>query len=198
MSWYFSYFIGIKRDDGKIYPLGVYDANGKILPAVWKSRSFASDLWRKFRHVGDEEISDELKEEFGEYIEERFFTVLPYKELGSDDFVKDGYFLISEVNEYLLKKDGAWFEEIFTDCLTPTAYAGKRSAEFGNIEDLAKANANEEGPTYWRPYTEYMYFAYPAYESEEYETFLIKRACDMLEDYDTNRTEDMYIMLTQG
>ena len=63
MSYYYNYYVGYKKD-GKIYPWGPYNANGKLEPMVSRSRSFASDLHEEFYAVSDKEVSEELRKEF--------------------------------------------------------------------------------------------------------------------------------------
>ena len=69
MSWYYDYYICRKsKDDGKIYPFGPFDYNGKFFPALSKSRSFTSDLHEYFRDICTsnerKQISEELIKKF--------------------------------------------------------------------------------------------------------------------------------------
>ena len=204
MSWYYTYYIGHKKADGKIHLLGPYNADGKLRPALERSRSYASELYKDFYIPKEDELSDQVKQKFKGYIEDRLLSVLSYKDLGSTDFIKTGYFLIDSVNRYLQTKgdlDKYEVEGLFYDSLTPEAYAGKMVAEV-NKTDIPKVKYDWDGEeTEFHPYTDYMYFAYPDYDCIEYETFLLKNACQMMEYYgagDVITVDDMYIILTQG
>ncbi len=105
MSWYYDYYICRKsKDDGKIYPFGPFDYNGKFFPALSRSRSFASDLHEYFRDISTsnerKQISEELikkiheglsetdYEEFYEGSDHYFWSYLSYEELPKGDYIK--------------------------------------------------------------------------------------------------------------
>lgn len=200
MSWYYTYYIGIKRQDGKIHLLGMYDGSGRLFPVVEKSRSFESGFSDKFRRIKQEEVSDELKDKFNWNIENGYCKVLPFNEIGNTDYIKRGYFLIEDVNTYISgeHENAVDLGELFVDYLEPTAYAGKMLAERCGIIKYRHVDDDEECEPQWHSYTDYMYFAYPSYGSAEYDAFLVEQACCMLEDYTNNKAEDMYVILTEG
>ena len=179
MSYYYNYYIGYSHD-GKICPLGPYDAFGKLRCVLSRSRSFASDLHEDFRDVPEGMISDELRKEF-EYenwegrkeIDVRF---LEYENLPGDDFIRKGYFLIEDVAEYEKEHDS---EGLFYDCLSPTVYHAKAANEmkFGRPGPLKDCEGEEYIP---KAAADYMYYSYPDYRSKEYEVFLIKTVADIL------------------
>ena len=109
MSYYYNYFIGYMHE-GKIYPLGPYDAKGNPRDAVSRSRSFASDLHEDFDVVRDDMISDELRKEY-EYtnykdeVEMPRLKYLRVAELPKEPYIKKGYFLIKDV---LLFEEGGY------------------------------------------------------------------------------------------
>ena len=105
MSYYYNYYIGYKKD-GKIYPWGPYTHDGKLQPALEKSRSFASDLHNYFPYLNKSEASDELIKEFdwafknsdSDYIHNIKYITLDNLPTGSA--IRRGYFLISDVEAY--------------------------------------------------------------------------------------------------
>ena len=180
MSYYYNYYIGYKSG-GKFYPLGPYDAFGHIHPAVWKSSSYASDLHRSFQRLNNKDYSDELRNTFSytnyrgeeEVVDVKF---LPWHELPSDSYIKRGYFLIEDVFAY--EKD-SYAEDIFHDYLTEFEYAAllKRELAFGKQEPRVDCEGN---PIEVHSPSDYIYYAYVDSESEEYEAFLIRNACESL------------------
>lgn len=182
MSYYYSYYLGYKHE-GKIFPLGPYNAFGKLHSVVTRSRGFASDLHESFYDVGEDLVSDELRKEF-EYTdwngEKRVdLRYLPLKELPSGSFIKTGYFLIDDVKRYeeYHGTDGIFFEH-----LSPTVYAAmaQHEAQFGK-PGPKKDDFDEE----YQPYSasDYMFYAYPDYHSKEYEALLISEAAEELSGY---------------
>lgn len=198
MSYYYNYYAGYKLN-GKIYPLGPYDAHGKLHSIVSKSRSYASDIHEMFSYVKNEEISDELRKEF-EYTDwdnKKKIDVkyLPLEEMPEDNFVKTGYFLIDDVKAYESNND---YFEGFYDVLTPKIYAAKLQNELMFGKNQPKKD--EEGNEYIEHNaSDYMYYAYPDYESKEYESFLICQGINMLIKYSSLLTDVEYIVLeTEG
>ena len=196
MSYYYTYYIGTKTEDDKIYPLGPYTAKGKLKPALERSRSFASDLHERFFPVVEEQITEELRKEF-EYENwngERSVDVkyLPVKNLPGGSFVKSGYFLIEDVEAY--QKDDDTFD-LFYDRMTPEVYAARSANElrFGP----PKPKTGCEGEEYTEhSCADYMYFAYPDYFCEEYEAHILRAAADSLESYGDEG--ELVVLLTQG
>ena len=190
MSYYYNYCIGYMHD-GKIYPLGPYDCNGKLCDVISRSRSFASDLHEDFMIVSEEQISDELRKEF-EYEDWNGNKVvgvkyLPLSDLPGGSYIKSGYFLISDVQLYeQYGKDK--YDELFYDCLTPTVYAAKLLNDLAankNVKNMEDPVSDESDEDIERPHpaTDYMFFAYPDYSSKAYECEVIRTAADYLEDY---------------
>ena len=167
MSYYYNYYIGYKKDN-KIYPFAPYDANGKLYSLISDSRSFASDLYEDFYRVEEEQISDELRKNFSykDYMGNETVKVkyLLLKDLPNGSFIKTGYFLISEVEEYE-KSDEAYFSNV----LTPQIYAAKLQNEMMFGKSKNKDEDEEEHNA-----SEYMYYAYPDYNSKEYDAFLLR------------------------
>lgn len=182
MSYYYNYYIGCKKD-GKIYPWGPYTADGKLRPIICRSRSFASDLHDYFRYVSEEEMSDELREEF-EYedwngskrVEVKYISE---SELPNDDFIKRGYFLINDVKVKAYKGD---FYDDFDDPISPEIYAAKLQHEltFGKNQPIKDCEGND----YIEPNaSDYMYYAYPDYRTKEYESHILRQTLEALRTY---------------
>ncbi|MBR2555070.1 MAG: hypothetical protein IKE94_09445 [Aeriscardovia sp.] len=199
MSYYYDYYIGYKYN-GKIYPWGVYDAKGRIHPAVSKSRSFASDLHERFSYVKEEEFSDELRKEFEyEYwdSDKRYMPEVKWlsiNQLPSTDYIKRGYCLISDVKAY--EEDRDWFEG-FYDVISPNVYAAllDKELKFGKNQPQKDC----EGEEYTEPNaSDYMFYAYPDYKSEEYESFLIISVFDSIESFHMPEGIEWIVLETEG
>lgn len=198
MSYYYNYYVGYKKD-GKFYPWGPYNRFGKIVPALSKSRSFASTLYHYFVPVKDEDVSDELRAQF-EYTDWQGrkrvdVKYLEVSKLPVEDYIKRGYFLINEVQNYSSNFD--WFDE-FSTPLTPEVYAAKVQHEmtFGKNQP----QKDDEGFEYTEPNaSDYMYFAYPDYNSQEYEAAYIHQVADSLWDYQLESEGAEFVILeTEG
>jgi hypothetical protein len=169
MSQYFLYYLGYKKGD-KIYPYGPYTAEGKLKPISSRSRSFASHLYEDFWRIQEENISDELRKDFeyengytGKMEISKEMRWLPIKDISvSSDFMKSGYFLLDEIMHYEANKEDLAPQWVFTESLTPTAYAA-----------LATANPTEA--------KQYAYYAYTDLWSEEYDAFIIRNMADELD-----------------
>ena len=194
MSYYYNYYIGYRElDTNKIYPLGPYDSFNKLKCVLSRSESFASDLHELFDPVPEDQVSDSLRNEFEyeDYNGNKKVDVkyLLLKDLPDGDFVRTGYYLISDVTAY--EQDNDEFDG-FYERLSPQIYAAKLDAQlkFGATnsrnEDYQEHNASE-----------YMFYAYPDYNSKEYECFMIWSAYSMLQNYAANNIE--YVVLeTEG
>ena len=201
MSYYYNYYIGYKHN-GKIYPLGPYDCNGKLKDVVSRSRSFASDLHESFDFVDENMISDELRKEF-EYEDwngnkKVDVKYLPLKELPYGDFISKGYFLIDSVREYEKGEDD--FEnDLEYDKVDPVVYAAmvKNEIVFGKPspkKDIEGGEMEVHGAS------DYMYYAYPNYSGKEYEAFVIRQVAEMLGEFNRNLPEgyEVVILETEG
>ena len=179
MSYYYEYYLGYE-EDGKIFPLGPYNNEGKIIPIVCRPKSVASDLHEHFAIVPDGKASDELKKHFeytGFYDEPALNArYLPASEMPNEDFIKDGYFLIKDVSTYIssdMDAEDAHF--LLGNPISPKIYSAML------INEIALGQPNKEVPNDGivdyddEPHsaTEYMYFAYPDYYCKEYESHLI-------------------------
>ena len=64
MSWYYNYFLAYEEEDGKLYPYAPFDANGRLMDVLSKSRSFASHMHETFWELPKGKMSDELIKRF--------------------------------------------------------------------------------------------------------------------------------------
>ena len=196
MSYYYNYCVGYLKD-GKIYPLGPYTCDGKLKDVISKSRSFASDLHERFYPVKEEQISDELRKafEYEDWNGQKRVDVkyLPKEELPTGSFIKQGYFLIDEVKQY--EEDGD--EENFSTPISSQIYTAllEKELKFGPN----KPKKDCEGYEYTDPNaSDYMFYMYPDYQSEEYEAALLREAVDSLESYDLTQVAEIVILETEG
>ena len=202
MSWYTNYRLGVKKEDGKIYPLGVFDAKGKGYDIISTSRSFTTDLKESFRDIKDDEISDELRKEY-EYkiyedeIEMQDLQVLPLKDLPHGNYVKTGYFLIDDIERYI--KNGYYnrYDDIFYDTLSPEVFGMKMNNElaFGIPEKKYDCDGEE---IEYHSCAEYAYFAYPDYQCKEYEAFLLREIASIYFKYGEVDDSNIYVIKTEG
>lgn len=217
MSWYFTYALTYKnKEDGKLYPLGPFDYKGDYKNVLSKSRSFASALHERFTPIDSAEdrkslISEELfkvktgweGEEEKEYAEEFFngegywmWSYLPIEDLPEGDYIKRGYVLIDQIEEY--EKDEGYFEG-FYPVLTPQIYAKKLENElkFGRPKPKKDCEGNEIEE---HSVSEFSYYAWVDRESEEYEAYKIREALYLLRTWYNieNGDEELYVLLTQG
>lgn len=184
MSYYYTYYVGYRTADGRIYPLGPYDCFGKLRDVLSRSRNFASDIHEEFFRISDEMISEELRKEFRyeDYDGKEHMTdlkYLPVSGLPGGSYLKKGYYLASDVQSYLETGES---EDLFYDRLAPEVFAAKMMNEA--VLGSPKEKKDEEGYDI-TPHSasEYMYFVYPDCGSREYEAAVMRLAADMLFDY---------------
>lgn len=199
MSYYYNYYIGYKKDN-KIYPLGPYDCNGNLKPVISKSSSYASDLHKYFHDIEEQEASNPLKFEF-EFTgcnNEKILNVqyLLENELPSKDFIKKGYFLIDDIKYLSHFTDYIYDFEGFYNMITPEVYAAKLQHEITFGKNLPKKDI--EDYEYSEPNaSDYMYYAYPDFNSKEYESYMLSESIEMLRNYSDNDIQ--YVILkTEG
>ena len=190
MSTYYYFYLG-KMKDGKVEPVGPYDKNGKLLSMFYLCGT-TYDMGEYFYKIWKSAISDELKKSFPQSSEdEELFAprveelrVCSFSKLPNDDFVKSGYFLIDDVNEYMETGYKSYYDDIFYDTLKPEIYVAKMANElkFGPPKHREDEFGNDITP---HSCGDYMYFAYPDYNSKEYLVHRFKQVVDMFDyDYD--------------
>lgn len=211
MSTYYDYYIGYITKDKKIYPIGPYGADGKDYPVLSRSRSFASDLHDSFNYIDEKSITDELKKFVGiadaeEFIKHNGFW-LPIDSLPRGSYLKQGYYLIEDVKQYEKNPDDVEFMDIFIDKLSPTVYAEKLKTDLlinskekqalsdNNVSDTLEDTDDNTGEPCDHPATDYMYYIWPDYSSEEYEATIIRNGAHMFEYYDIPEGATMIAIL---
>lgn len=185
MSYYYHYYLGYIKDN-KIYPWGLFSADGKLSPVLSKSRSFASNLHDFFNIAKKDQISDELRKyfEYKNWNEEIVMDTIKYlavEDLPSGSFIKTGYFLIEDVKKYEETHDNT---ELFFETITPIIYAEmlKNELIFGTPSLATDEEINRDiYPKYSA--SDYMFYAYPDYDSAEYESTILQKVMESMRDY---------------
>ena len=206
MSYYYNYSIGIKTKDDKIYPLGPFNADGKVLDVIINSRSYEPEkLHEDFVPVLEDQKTPELIKVYScELIEAYSYDscslkYLPIGELPKGDGLRSGYFLISDVVAY--KADPNNMENLFYDWMDAETYLSRAANEERFGPPLTEKD--EEGyditPKSCR---DYMPFAYIDINSAEYMAEKIRFAASMYNDWDLiNKFGADYtivVLLTEG
>ena len=208
MSEYYNYYLASReKSTGKIFPLGPFDSQGEYKPVFWGTRSYDTGLSNDFYLAKDEEITDELfnaiftvgNDEYEAKREEcLMFSPIRYralKDLPSGDYIKEGYFLIEDVERYLnAKKAGEWGVidellryEIFFDHLEKEVYTARLVNEMvlGPGKDTSDDFDSDEEPREISM-KDYMLFAFPDTTSMAYDVHRLKIAAESYDDYDYN------------
>jgi len=209
MSYYYTYYIGYyKKADGLIHPLGPYNVFNEMVPAFSVSQSFSSDLHDNFHKIFKAAASDELKKEFpyegwdeeGEYSSLKMLAVSALPHTG---FIKSGYVLIEDVKKY---ENGDYdsIDELFQEWISPTVYASMLSNELllGKQTELVfydeEGNSQEEEEVSHSA-GEYMFYSFPDYYCEEYESFILNQFVKSMSLSDKISAEDeLVILLVEG
>lgn len=199
MSYYYNYTIGIMDKEGKIKPYGPYDVNGKLKFVIERSSSFASDLYKYFSLVQENQITDELRKEFSytdwnnqEKMEVKY---LPIDKLPKETYLIKGYFLIEDVQRY--EEDQIDIDDLICNMITPTIYAEKLKKEYMFGQNEPKKDA--EGYEYTEPNaSDYMYYVVEDYRSKEYEANVIRNVADILGGYDLPVGYECIVLETEG
>lgn len=194
MSYYYNYYLGYKKNN-KIYPLGPYNFNGNFIPVISKSSTYASDLYKMFDNLFEEKVSDELRKEFNYENYERITNIkyLDVKDLPTESYIKQGYFLIKDVEAYNKNTD---FEG-FYDIISPEIYAVKLQHEILFGKNQPKKDI--EGYEYTEPNaSDYMYYMYPDYDSKEFESFLLRTYLEPYRNYIYDNEIEYVILEVEG
>ena len=193
MSYYYCYRLGYRKD-GKLYPLYPFTSDGKWTDVISHSRTYDTRLHDNFYSVNIDMLSDEFKNKIiknlsndnrdaNEYINDTipYLKWLPIDELPKGEFVKRGYFLISDVETYEKDieegGDGSGLD-IFYDNLNIVAYNARLKNAMMLGDDCIK---DENGDIIQHSIKDYMYYAYPDYWCKEYYSFVLRRAASECE-----------------
>ena len=198
MSWYYTYYIGYQTKDGKLYPLGPFDHNGRYYSVLNKSRSFASDLHHEFYPMKKEMLTDELfnalKSDYDPCDEEEIRNeiinfgggYLPLDELPKEDSVITGYFPIDRIAAYLEDPD----PDLMYDRMSSEEYALRLS----NYMKFQKEEKDEDEYSI----TDYALFSYTDYNSIGAEVNILRQAAHIFDYADLPEDSKIVILLTQG
>lgn len=210
MSEYINYYIcKKKKDTGVIYPLGPFDDKGRFICALWKSRSFYTDLPDLFTVVSKDQISDELIDSIfyssknkddlkkdlcdGSYYS---FHYCPIEELGSKDFIQSGYYLVDDIKRYELSLKGECEFDDFYECLSPTLYCQMLMSE--NSSKYIREYDCEDSKMKVKHASDYAYYMYPNYQSKEYEAFVLYTIADTLTSLHEDNEYDVVAVFYRG
>lgn len=193
MSWYYTYYLA-KRDKktGKLLPFGPFDEEGKWVPVLSKSRSFASDMHESFHRIHQSECSDNIVEKFshgGAFGSDMWnLQSLPFDDLPSGPIIKRRYIRISDAVR--IEREGDLNVDDVYDTLSLLEYRARAAAQERFGCEPPKDCEGEELTPIW----EYMYYPYIDVNSKEYEAFIIRLAADMLDTWN----ESVYVLLSEG
>ena len=183
MSYYYNFYCGYEKD-GKIFPLGPYDCEGKLHDIIYYSHSYSMicDLHKLFNNVTESQISDELRKEFEytDYNGEKVCKVkyLYLSEMPSTNFIKSGYYLIDDVKA--AEEDEEYPLWNLMPRFSPLIYSAKllNEIKFGPSE----CKTDEDGEEYKEPdASDMMFYAFPDYNCNEYFSFVINLYFDSLD-----------------
>lgn len=199
MSYWYTYYIGYELN-GVVHVAGPhYKESQKAMPALAKSRSFASDLHDDFYNLSENKMGDDVKYQFtytdweGKEALEKV-KYLPIEQLPSVNFVKMGYYLIQDIQRY--QKNKVVEREYFYSMISPEVYLAKveNQMKFGpnpEREDVFSNKIREPDAS------EYMFYAIPDYDSKEYESSILHQVVDMV-DYAIPHDAKVVILETEG
>lgn len=210
MSWYTNYTLGYyDKSTDKIYPLGPFTANGKLVDCISTSASFTTKLKDRFLAMPFSKLSDELfkalfsSEDYGEVskteetLRDNYVGYLPLKDLPSNDYLRKGYFLIDNVIRYEkdLKEEGYGdIDDLIYDSITPEEYAIRLHNEmaFG-----FKPVLDEDGNQMNHSMNEYMYYVFADTESENYDANTLRTFASAF-DLSVPRDTEIVVIKTEG
>lgn len=197
MSYYYTYYLGYEQDS-KIHLLGPFDEKHKYHDVFYRSQSFASDLHERFEMVDKTKLGDDVIEEFSydngsDQKEMPQLRYLYLDELPGGSYIKSGYYLIEDVHRYQ-SDDDCDESDVFYDHMSADEFAARLQNELV----LGPPKARTKDPDEYVPHSvrDYMFFAFPDYQSEEYEAFLIRTAAHMLFD-SWDRPEDVKVVVLE-
>lgn len=139
----------------------------------WKSGSFVDrDFTGEFWKVNEADCDEEMVKAFTfkDWHDEDSFTddlgYLTYEDLSNmnSEYIRRGYYLVEDVSRYEADDSALFNEDIFYDHVSPTVYTNMC------LKQIKKHTEKDcEGYEYTvNGFEEYMYYAYPDYESKEY------------------------------
>ena len=198
MSYWYNYYLGyMYMETNKIHPLGLFDDKGKIHSVLSVSGSYASPLHEMFAPVADAYITEGLNKCFNydHYTGQSEFDVhwVKLEDLPKGSYLKKGYFLLEDIRKFEETED-PW--DLFYEKLTPYEYNIKVENElrFGLPKPKKDCEGNEF-PVYSAG--EYGWYIYPDYNSEEWESEVIRQAAYAYE-YAIPKDAKIVVLETEG
>ena len=198
MSYYYTYYCGYQTPDNLVRPLGPFNYKGELRPVMSESRNYCSDLNCELIRMPEAWISDELKAvlEYEVYNDEKVMPEVRYlylDEVKNDDpFIKSGFFLMEEVQEYIETQEADFYES-----LTAEQYAFKLENElkFGVPKPALDAEGN---PFEFHSCSEYQYYAYPDYTSKGYDIIRLNEMFESLDTYNLPKDSKLIVFEVEG
>lgn len=210
MSYYYCYKLGYKKNN-KIYPLFPFRDDGTWADVITRSRSYDNHLHDDFNAINKDMLSDEMIKQllkdvslYGESEEDYIDKVVPYikwlplDQLPADEYLKSGYYLISDVERYESEsKDtrSVFDMDLFYDQMSTTAYNARLHNVLMVGDDSEK---DEDGDYIKRPITDYMFYVYPDYDCKEYDSFLLKTMARMCDTYHMDKDTEIVVIDMEG
>lgn len=210
MSYYYCYKLGYKKNN-KIYPLFPFRDDGTWTDVITRSRSYDNHLHDDFYNISKDMLSDEMIRQllkdvslYGKSEEDYIDKVVPYikwlplDQLPDDEYLKSGYYLISDVERYESEsKDtrSVFDMDLFYDQMSTTAYNARLRNVLMVGDDSEK---DEDGDYIKRPITDYMFYVYPDYDCKEYDSFLLKTMAGMCDTYHMDKDTEIVVIDMEG
>lgn len=206
MSYYYNYYVGQRnKETCKFTTVAPYDADGKPMCLLWKSRSFASDLHEDFNPICSKEMEDRLKS-FSCFVpssmtdedyDNGYYKVkyMPYNEFQLSEPFRKGYVLTDDVISYS-NDVGCDFSDYARDILTPEQYAAfAHSYMTAKKTRIVYDPANDEDIE-CTP-SDYMLFNWVDYDGRQYEQWCITNIISSL-DISPDKGYELVILETEG
>lgn len=197
MSTEYYFYLGYRDNKtGKYGILGPYANNGEYKYILCRSQSFVSDLYESFRRLSPDDLDDSIKEDFTyksllSNNKEKLSNLytLDFDELPTGSYIKNGYYLIEDVHNYIDNQYSA--SDLFYDKIESSIEYSERLKNeliLGAPTPTTDDYGNEYTP---RSIRDYMYFSYPDYNCEEYEANVFRNMKNILyNEYDED-TKDI-------
>lgn len=204
MSYYYSYYLGLKTKEGLIYPIGPFNEKGKIYPIIERSRSFApNEMIDNFIKIPEKNRTPELINTFSydsyDNNKKIYDDSLSYEKLSdlpTGNGLRSGYFLISDVKEY---RETGSIDDLFYDHMTPEEYfyRSQNEIKFGGPRKEVDNFGDDVTP---HSCADYMPFAYINWLSAEYMAQRIRDIADIYDPFHDGYGEDyeLVVLMTQG
>lgn len=135
MSTYYDYYLGMKKEDGKIYPIGPYNKDGHLI-SIYSTSNHWDDLQKECWDLSESMASEELYNRFkaGGFFDDEdhlFMKYIPLRDVyarAKDDGLKFGYVptkLITHQEAYKANSydNESVVDELNLEAISPIEYA---------------------------------------------------------------------------